>query len=203
MPCTLLSWISRTWLGDTQPRVQRDRCGQRMALVLGSLLLTACSADSSSDLQEWVQAQRASARPRVVPLEEPKRFQPQEYRAAQGVDPFSQLKLTNALRRDAVTNVQSASLIVPEQNRRKQELESYPLDMMTMVGSMDRQGQMTGLVRVDRLLYQVRPGQYLGQNYGRIERVTENHIQLRELMQDPSGDWIEKTTHLELQEASK
>lgn len=166
-------------------------------------VLAGCSADASSDLQEWVHSQRTAAKPRVTPLEEPKKFQPEEYRAGRGVDPFSQLKLTNALRMDAVQNVQSAALIMPEQNRRKQELENYPLDMMTMVGSLDKQGQMTGLVRVDRLLYQVRAGQYLGQNYGRIVRVTENHIQLRELMQDPSGDWVEKTTNLELQEASK
>ena len=56
---------------------------------------------------------------------------------------------------------------------------------------------------MDKLLYQVRSGQYLGQNYGRIVSVTENSIQLRELIQDASGDWVEKMTNLDLQEGKK
>lgn len=119
------------------------------------------------------------------------------------MEPFSLLKLTQALRRDTEQNTSNVSLILPEQSRRKEELESFPLDTMTMVGSLEKQGQKTGLLRVDKLLYQVSSGHYLGQNYGRIVRITDNRIQLRELIQDPSGDWVEKMTDLDLQEGKK
>lgn len=176
---------------------------QRLMLVLVAITLTACSGEPDGDLQDWVQTQRASAKPRIIPLTEPKQFKPQNYMAEQGADPFSSVKLSQALRRETAQNPNSAALILPEQSRRKEELEAYPLDTMTMVGSLDRLGQKTALLRVDKLLYQVRAGQYLGQNYGRILRVAENNIQLRELIQDASGDWVEKVTTLDLQEGKK
>src|SRR5256885_5441500 len=76
-------------------------------------------------------------------------------------------------------------------------------DLMTMVGSLDKKGVPTALVRVGTLLYQVRAGNYLGQNYGKVTRITETSIQLREIVQDGSGDWIERNSTLELQEGRK
>lgn len=74
---------------------------------------------------------------------------------------------------------------------------------MTMVGSLIKQGQPVALIRVDNLLYQVRPGNYLGQNYGRIMKVDETEVVLREIVQDSAGEWIERTATLQLQERSK
>jgi len=50
------------------------------------------------------------------------------------------------------------------------------------------------------LLYQVRPGQYLGQNYGRITKISETEVVLREIVQDAVGEWIERPAALQLQE---
>ena len=63
-----------------------------------------------------------------------------------------------------------------ELNRRKEPLEAYPLDSMSMVGSVAKQAQPFALLRVDNLLYQVKLGDYLGQNYGRITKITETQI---------------------------
>lgn len=174
-----------------------------LLIVCAAGVLGACSGEPDGDLQEWVYAQRSAAKPHIAALTEPKQFQPQNYTVQQDVDPFSPVKLTQALRRDSAQSPVNASLISPEQNRRKEDLEAFPLDTMAMVGSLDKQGQKSALLRVDKLLYSVRPGQYLGQNYGRIVKVTENSIQLRELIQDASGDWIEKMTNLDLQEGKK
>jgi type IV pilus assembly protein PilP len=56
---------------------------------------------------------------------------------------------------------------------------------------------------VDNLLYQVKPGDYLGQNYGRITRITETQIVLREIVQDAAGEWIERPASLQLQEKAR
>ena len=74
---------------------------------------------------------------------------------------------------------------------------------MAMVGSLNKVGKPTALLKVDQLLYQVQVGNYLGQNYGRITAITETAIQLREIVQDATGDWIERTASLELQEGAK
>ncbi len=171
--------------------------------LLASLLLTGCLGSDDADLRDWVTQQRATAKPRITPLNEPKAFVPQPYTSAELTSPFNRQKLTLALRRDSESNASNMALLQAEQNRRKQELESYPLDAITMVGSMHQQGVETALVRVNKLIYQVKPGTYMGQNYGRIEKVTENSIRLREIVQDPAGDWVEKATVLELQEGDK
>ena len=172
------------------------------ASVFG-LLLSGCSASGDDELRQWMSELRATTKPRVTPLTEPKQFFPQAYSADTGVEPFDSLKLTQALRRDSTQLASNAALIAPEMARRKEPLESYPLDVMAMVGSLDKKGTPTALLKVDNLLYQVRLGNYVGQNYGKITRINENSIQLREIVQDATGDWIERAATLDLLEGKK
>jgi len=111
-------------------------------------------------------------------------------------------KLTQALRRDS-NQPSTSGLIAPELTRRKEALEAFPLDAMTMVGSLNRNGQPVALISVDKLLYQVRVGNYLGLNYGRITRIGETDVTLREIVQDAAGEWIERVATLQLQEKTK
>jgi len=147
--------------------------------------------------------QRANTRPHVTPLTEPKKFIPEPYSQDGAIEPFNQLKLTQALRRDSNQVASNAALIAPEMARRKESLESFPLDSMAMVGSLNKMGALTALLKVDNLIYQVKVGNYLGLNYGKITQITENAIQLREIVQDTTGDWIERTASLDLQEGKK
>jgi len=84
--------------------------------------------------------------------------------------------------------------------RRREPLEAYPLDALMMVGSVQRGGAPSALLRADSLLYQVKVGDYIGQNYGRVTRITETEIVLREIVQDTVGEWVERTSTLTLQE---
>ena len=118
-------------------------------------------------------------------------------------DPFGNERLTQALRRESGVKGSDASLITPELNRRKEPLEAFPLDAMTMVGSLDRGGKRVALLRVDKLLYQVRVGEHLGQNYGRVTKITEGDVVLREIVQDAAGEWIERNSELQLQEKKR
>jgi type IV pilus assembly protein PilP len=74
---------------------------------------------------------------------------------------------------------------------------------MSMVGSLIKEGNPGALLKVDNLLYQVRLGSYLGQNYGRVTKITETELVLREIVQDSVGEWIERPAVLQLQERSK
>jgi type IV pilus assembly protein PilP len=167
------------------------------------MVLAACGSSEQDELQQWMTEQRAQTKPRVQPIPEPKKFTPQEYTQAAATDPFSLQKLTQALRKESAQSTSNAGLIAPELARRKEPLESFPLDAVTMVGSLVKAGQPVALVRVDNLLYQVRPGNYLGQNYGRITKVSETEVTLREIVQDAAGEWIERTATLQLQERSR
>lgn len=172
-------------------------------LIAASLVLVGCGASGDEELRLWMSELRATTKPKVTPLTEPKQFLPQSYAMESGVEPFNAIKLTQALRRESTQSASNAALIAPEMARRKEPLEAYPLDVMAMVGSLDKKGAPTALLRVDKLLYQVKVGNYIGQNYGRITKITENSIQLREIVQDATGDWIERTASLDLQEGKK
>jgi type IV pilus assembly protein PilP len=174
-----------------------------LAMTLAGAALAGCGASGQDELQQWMAQQRAATKPQVAPIPEPKKFTPQAYTQEAATDPFSNVKLTQALKRESAQSTSNAALVAPELARRKEPLEAYPLDAMSMVGSLIKEGQPVALVRVDNLLYQVRPGNYLGQNYGKIVKVGETEVVLREIVQDAAGEWTERTATLQLQERSK
>ena len=166
-------------------------------------LLLGCGTSDQSDLREWMSHERAQAKPKITPISEPKEFFPQQYVVQGTLEPFDAQRLTLALRRESAQSGSNATLIAPELARRKQPLEAFPLDNMVMVGSLTKKGTPTALLNVDKLLYQVKVGDYLGLNYGRVNKISENAIVLREIVQDATGDWIERAATLELQEGAK
>lgn len=176
----------------------------RLLSFLGLVLMLAgCGASGEDELRKWMAEQKNQIRPRVAPLTAPKQFKPEIYTQERAVEPFSKEKLTQALKRESSQAAANGALVAPELLRRKEALEAFPLDAMTLVGSMVKAGQPVALVKVDNLLYQVRPGNYLGQNYGRVTRIRETEVTLREIVQDAAGEWIERTATLQLQERSK
>jgi len=171
--------------------------------LLPLLLLIACSSSSEDELRDWMAQQKSQTFPKVTPLSEPKQFKPENYTEITEFDPFSAKKLTLALKKDSAQASSNAALLEPELARRKEPLEEFPLDTIALVGSLVRAGQPVALVTVGKLLYQVRLGDHLGQNYGRITKIVETEVTLREIVQDAAGEWIERTASLQLQERSK
>jgi type IV pilus assembly protein PilP len=171
-----------------------------LALLLS---LAGCWGDDQQDMRQWMQEQRNATKPTVPPIPEPKKFTPIPYRSDVALEPFSSQKLTQALSREASQAAANAALIAPELNRRKEVLEGFPLDAIAMVGTLLPKGVPVALVKVDKLLYQVRAGNYLGQNYGKVIKVTETELVMREIVQDAAGEWIERQASLQLQEGTK
>jgi len=120
--------------------------------------------------------------------------------ALSGVEPFSNQKLTVALKQEAR---QPNSLLAAELNRRKEPLEAYPLDSMSMVGTLHQGGKSHALVLIDRRLHDVKVGDWIGQNYGQITDISDTAITLRETVQDATGEWIERTSTLQIQEKAR
>ncbi len=167
------------------------------------LALTACGVSGEDELRQWMAEQKSQTRPKITPISEPKQFKPESYGQVAAIDPFSNQKLTQALKRESMQAVTNGALIAPELARRKEPLEAFPLDAMAMVGSLVKAGQPVALIRVDNLLYQVKLGNYLGLNYGRVMKINETEVTLREIAQDAVGEWIERAATLQLQERSK
>jgi type IV pilus assembly protein PilP len=170
-----------------------------VAVLSVAFLFAACGGEQE-ELQQWMEQQKREVKPSVTPLSPPKKFDPQPYAQLNGVEPFSPQKLAVALKQETR---QPNSLLAAEVNRRKEPLEAYPLDSMTMVGSVTKQNRPYALLKVDNLLYQVKPGDYVGQNYGKITKISETELALREIVQDAAGEWIERMTSIQLQEKAR
>ena len=162
------------------------------------LLLAGCSGENE-ELQQWMQQQQQETKPQVEPIIPPTKFVPQPYLGLKGAEPFSSRKMDAT----ALITRQPNAVLASEMRRRKEPLEAFPLDSMAMVGSVSRAGKPHALIKVDNLLHYVKVGEYMGQNYGKITRVTERDLILREIVQDASGEWIERTSTLQLQEKAQ
>jgi type IV pilus assembly protein PilP len=171
---------------------------KKLAPLACVLLLSACGDSDVQQVRTWMKDVEAKTRPTVKPLPEPKTFVPFAYAAGDVLDPFNASKLLTELAKNRPGGAQA-----PDQNRRKEFLESFPLDAMKMVGTMEKNKVMYGLVQIDRTVYQVKKGQYVGQNYGLITAVAEDGITVREIVQDAAGDWVERMSKLELQESKE
>jgi len=166
----------------------------RLILAAGMVLvLAACSGESHQDLRAWMTEQGKGAKGKLDPLPQMRPYEPFAYNAFDLPDPFKPRK---------IEPTKGASKLAPDLTRRKEPLESYPLESLNMVGTLEKGKTVYALVRTpDRDLYQVRQGNYVGQNYGVVIGVSDSEIRLKELVQDGAGDWTERSSTLQLVQA--
>lgn len=160
--------------------------------------LAGCSAEQE-ELQQWMAQQQKEIKPHVAQIAASSKFVPQPYLSLKETDPFSIRKMDAG----AAIARQPNAVLASEMRRRKEPLEDFPLDSMSLVGSVVRNGKQHALVKVDNLLHYVKVGEYMGQNYGKITNLTEKELTLREIVQDASGEWTERTSTLQLQEKAQ
>jgi type IV pilus assembly protein PilP len=177
------------------------RTMRSLALIIAApLALSACGFSSETEIQQWMTETRASMRPNTTPVPEPKVFTPQSYESRAAVDPFDGQKIVMAVARQQQARA-SASSVKPDLDRRRETLEGFPLDQIRMVGMMRQSGNNVALVETNGSTHMVRVGNYVGQNFGLITRITEAEVQLKEIVQDAAGEWVERPAKLELQDA--
>ena len=172
-----------------------------LAPLAAALLLAGCGDSDVKEVRDWMAQVRRDTKPAVKPLPAPKDFIPYAYNAGSLVDPFSQQKLQAGLAKGVAQG--PANPLAPDQQRPRELLENYPLDTMRMVGALQKGGINYGLVQIDKSVYQVRAGQHVGENFGLVTRVTDGAIDIREVVQDAGGEWVERMSKLELQESKE
>lgn len=153
--------------------------------------------NSDDELRQWMSDVRKEMRPVTPTITEPKSFEAFIYQDQASVDPFDPSKVTNALKS---LSAKSTSGLAPDLARRREPLEAYPLDTIAMVGTLQRPNLRFALLRADNVIYQVKVGNYIGQNFGLVTRIDENEVTLKEVVQDAAGEWVERTSVLQLQE---
>jgi len=169
-----------------------------LAIIASVLLLAACSGDEHQDLKEELKTLTKDLRGHIDPLPVVKPYEPVPYKAFELPDPFGPNKVELAT--GAATKSKGGAN-APDATRPKEPLEAYPMETLKFVGTLSQKGVNFALVRADSSVYRVKAGNYLGQNFGIITGITDNLINVKELVQDASGDWTERKIALQILEA--
>jgi len=166
---------------------------QHLAVLGLTTLLGACGGDMS-DLEAFIEQTKASHHGQVDPLPEFPPYQTFSYTAYDGRDPF---RPQTDLSVSPVAAESEYSGPRPEATRRREPLESYPVDSLKMVGLLQQQSQTWGLVRdPEGTIHRVQPGNFAGQNHGKIVAVSENRIDIVELVPDGLSGWVNRDAQL-------
>jgi len=166
---------------------------RKIAAALMGLVMLACSGGDNQDLRQWMNEAGKEIKGKIPPLPEVKPYEPVPYDAGNLIDPFKPAKIGPEQKKSTGGGVQ------PDMDRPREPLEAYPLESLKYVGVMTKKNVSYAIIQVDGALYQVRVGNYMGQNFGVITKVTESEVTLKELTQDSAGDWVEKVSALLLQ----
>lgn len=170
-----------------------------LLLLLPTVLLAACGDNGVSELTEWMNSVKKETKLSIPKLSPPKVYVPVAYSGAADIDPFNPAKLLVVLARMR----DSSNGFKPDMDRRKEALEAFPLDALKMVGVIEKSGVKQALVQSDKTVFQAKAGGYIGQNFGLMTRITDSEIEIKETIQDASGEWVERNVKLELQESKK
>ncbi len=160
----------------------------RLVSLAAILLLNGCGSRDMSDLEAYVAEVKARPKGGIKPLPEIKMvetfvFEPEGLR-----DPFAPAKQA-----PTPQVAVGGSGIKPDTSRPREALESFSLDSLRMVGTVKKKGELWALVQTaEGTVYRVRTGNHMGRNYGRIVRVTDDRIELVEIVPDSPGNWREK-----------
>ncbi len=164
----------------------------KAVVCLLSLALVACGESVGDDLDAFIKNAGSDMQVKIKPLPEVKPYLALQYNADNLLnDPFRPRKATS-----------KATGILPNFNRAKEPLEAYPLESIQYVGLLSKGKLAYALLKTpDSGIQQVKVGNFIGQNYGMITKITDSEVSLKEIVQDDlSGDWVERQSALTLQE---
>ena len=162
----------------------------RPALLLILVLLAGCEKDQYADLNAFMAQAGKDGQSALEPLPPIKQIEQFSYVPGEYPDPFKSRSVKK-----------SKSSGGPDVTRQKEYLEGFPLDALHMVGTLEKDGQLYALIKTpDGALHRVKKGNYMGQNYGVVVGISDAAVELKEMVQDAAGDWIESKATVALQE---
>ena len=174
------------------------RLHNKTRLLLPALLvvMSGCTGNME-DLTAYTDQIRARPAGKIEPIPEFIPYLNFEYTASEERDPFREV----SFRQQRLVAASTSNGVQPDTDRPKELLEDYPLDTLRMKGTLLVSGELWGLVRApDSTIHRVKEGQHIGQNFGKIALVTDEKIDLNEIVPDGLGGYIERSASIALSE---
>ena len=171
--------------------MRRAYCSMTLLIALG-----ACKELPQEDIQVWINANQKNITSRNASLEEKGIFQVFTYQANDRIDPFDSKKIALL----STTDPSGGNNFSPDVQRMREVLEQYAIDSLRMVGTLRKTGKIIALIEVDKVIYQVHVGSYLGQDMGRVIKISEDVIQVEETTQDAGGELRKRLVEIKMKE---
>lgn len=163
------------------------RLVKTLIVLAAFLTMSGCGSDGLNDLRDFVKNAHADRKPNIKPIPEIKPQESFAYSAGTLADPFTQVNL-KPLARDSKSK---------DKDRRREPLESYPFDALKMVGTLSRGNQTWAVIQApDGNVHRVQVGSYIGQNSGKVVKISEAKVDVLEQVQGNLGDWVEREANL-------
>jgi type IV pilus assembly protein PilP len=172
---------------------------RKLVVLAGVALLCGCGGEEQGELRQELAAMTKDLRGKVDPLPQVRSYEPVPYKGESMLDPFVPGRIVVA----QAAGTGGGGGVQPDVNRPKEPLESFPLEGLQMVGTLAQNKDTYALVRAGTNLFRVKKGNYMGQNFGVITAIDEAQISLKEVIQDSGGDWVERSTTLQMSEGRK
>ena len=165
-----------------------------LILLLTSLLILAgCSGGQEDDLDRWMKERKSQVKGTIPPLPELKKYEPFIYNADNSLhDPFKARRAADSGR---------SGTLKPDLSRQKEPLESFPLESLKFVGYLEQGKKSVALISApDNTVYQVKVGNYMGQNYGLVTGLNKDEVTVKEMLLDTTGEYVERRVTINPQE---
>jgi type IV pilus assembly protein PilP len=176
-----------------------SQIGRWLCIASLSGMLLACSSDPTSELEEYVRVTKSQQKSSIEPLPEFKPYESFAYQAVDLRDPFTAPTFSHA--QPSTQMGSSNNGIKPDFERPAEPLEEFPLDSLRMVGTLEQHENHWALINdTDGTIHRVQPGNYAGQNHGKITRITEYEVELTEIVPDGIGGWMERQASIAISE---
>jgi len=179
-------------------------CMKRLALILGlSLILPACVSSNMNDLEREVEQIMSRPGGRIEPIPAIKPYQAYSYQSGEedARDPFQLFYEKSKTDQSKVAQELPPEMEREIKFRNREELESFELDSLRMVGTLEDAETQWGIIQdPDGTVHRVRVGNYMGRNIGKILNIYEDRIELREIVKNNEGRWEERPAAIALVE---
>lgn len=151
-----------------------------------------------SDLESYVSEVLSRPGGKIEPIPPLEPYVVYTYQSSDGVDPFEPFFQEVP---EPTTVAGEGGGPAPDPNRNKEELEGYSLDSLRMMGTLEQDETIWGIIRTpDGAIHRVQSGNYMGRNHGKITHISEEKIELTEIVADSQGRWQERPAGLALAE---